>query len=424
MRLNGKFIVPIGAKLQLAPGTRVYLQRPESSIRVKGALIAQGQIDRPIQFVAVDDSQGVIIESSGAQSLFDFVEFSGGTMAVSVSENSPSFMNSTFNGVETAIQLLKQGNVQISGNLFVDCGVGIQSELKSNPKISKNRFIKNRKAALLLISGGLAQVSDNLFEGNGKGMVVTGLFPASIRENRFIENETALLLSKGEDKTAIEDNLFERNATAVENRFFSSPDLRNNRFISNAVAILNDRFGSGLIEHNLFAGNDTAIYNNRKSHPVIRKNLFVRNSLVLYSNYSSYPRVHENSFLFNEVAVHLDVHMSADFEVQEGSEGIVAKESRSLGRQTLLQKQRDESFEDFVDLSRNWWGEDTSRFEAAGAQANFDLFFDRLDMPEVEYEGYEGKNYALDRVLYSPWLRAPVNNAGPLPSRSALSDDR
>ncbi len=197
------------------------------------------------------------------------------------------------------------------------------------------------------------------------------------------------------------------------NSFFAYPAVRENRFLKNETAIQNDRFGSSLVEHNLFRSNQTAIHNNRKSQATIKKNIFEDNDLVLYSNYSSYPIVRNNNFLRNKVAAYLDVHMSANFEEREGSKTIVREEARALGTKNPMLEQAPEDFEDFVDLSGNWWGEDTKLLRGVGKAGNLDLFFDRRDMSEVEYEGYEGKRYALDRVVFSPWLEAEVPDAGP-----------
>ena len=41
------------------------------------------------------------------------------------------------------------------------------------------------------------------------------------------------------------------------------------------------------------------------------------------------------------------------------------------------------------------------------------IFFDRNDKPKVVYEGFGKESYALDRVVFSPWLASPVKDTGP-----------
>ena len=70
-------------------------------------------------------------------------------------------------------------------------------------------------------------------------------------------------------------------------------------------------------------------------------------------------------------------------------------------------------FPDRVEVFGNWWGEDTALLRQASAEANLDLFHDRLDQPTVTYEGYGDEAYRLDRVIFSPVLDQAVADTLP-----------
>jgi hypothetical protein len=113
------------------------------------------------------------------------------------------------------------------------------------------------------------------------------------------------------------------------------------------------------------------------------------------------------------MAVELGIYQSADWEKRAGSKGIVQQEAAARKSQNPLLPQAPTEFSDVVDVSGNWWGDDTARLAAAGKDGNVSFFFDRKDKPKVTYEGYGAESYALDRVVFSPWLTAPVRDAGP-----------
>jgi len=402
-----------GATLVLEPGTRVRIQSPGLSFHVKGRLVAQGTQEMPVRFEAPPDWEGILFLESGDLSSLEYMEFKGVKSALRFIAASAQIRHLTFRDCQIAVQLLKQSDSRIEGNRFVDNEIALKNEMKSHPLIRGNRFVGNRNAGIVAGNNSRGLIEENLFENNRNGIVLTGPYEDSIQKNKFISNGAAIYCSKSQATPEIANNLFEKNDVGVYNNFFAFPSLVDNRFVNNVTAVSNDRFGSARILHNLFSGNEKALSNNRKSQAVVEKNVFTKNALVFYSNYSSYPVVNENIFSDNKVVGYLDIHMSADFEAREGSKSIVREESKAFKTQNPMLEQAPEQFEDFLDLSQNWWGEDTARLESAGPDANLDLFFDRHDMPEVEYEGYEGKRYALDRVVYAPWLEAPVPDAGP-----------
>ena len=171
-----------------------------------------------------------------------------------------------------------------------------------------------------------------------------------------------------------------------------------------------------MVENNLFRGNEMALYNYRKSNPKVRLNSFEQNALALYCDFSAYPDVKENNFLGNVVGVKLGIYQSADWERRSGSKKIMQKESASRRSQNPLLANAPETFSDFVDVSGNWWGDDTAQLIRVG-EGNSPLFYDRHDEPEVTYENYGPGVYKLDRVHFSPWLNEPVKDVGPVESK-------
>ncbi len=89
------------------------------------------------------------------------------------------------------------------------------------------------------------------------------------------------------------------------------------------------------------------------------------------------------------------------------------KEATARKSQNPLLAKAPDSFDDFVDVSGNWWGDDTAKLAVLG-DGNSELFYDRHDKPEVTYEDYGPGVYRLDRVQFLPLLEEPVEEAGPV----------
>jgi hypothetical protein len=90
------------------------------------------------------------------------------------------------------------------------------------------------------------------------------------------------------------------------------------------------------------------------------------------------------------------------------------REASSRKSQNPMLAKAPETFNDFVDISGNWWGDDTAQLAKVGGKGNSPLFYDRHDEPEVTYKDYGPGVYKLDWVQFSPWLNAPVKGVGPL----------
>jgi nitrous oxidase accessory protein NosD len=322
--------------------------------------------------------------------------------------------NCTFKENAFAIKLLRESSPLVLNSTFVDNQVGLSNEMKSGPEVRGNRFSGHTKAAILASHNSVGIIADNLFEKNKQGVALLQKYTDRVVGNRFVENEVGVYCNQTQSTPLIEKNLFERNQYGVLNFSFAYPAIKNNRFIDNKTAVHNDQYGSPLLENNLLQGNETALYNYRKSNPKVRRNLFEKNGLALYCDFSSYPEVKENNFISNTKGVELGIYQSADWEKRSGSKKIMQREAMNRKSQNPLLARAPDSFNDFVDVSGNWWGEDTKALQALGENENSPLFFDRLDKPKVSYPDYGPGEYRLDIVRFAPWLKEPVAGAGTL----------
>jgi len=146
---------------------------------------------------------------------------------------------------------------------------------------------------------------------------------------------------------------------------------------------------------------------------VVEYNLIIGNQLAMFVDYSSYPSVANNHFLDNRMAVKLGIYQSADWEKRSGSKRLVQKEASARRSKNPLLAQAPETFNDYVDVSGNWWGEQNAALQKAGEDANLAMFHDRHDQPTVTYPGFGEGSYALDVIRYAPWLKQPVPEVGP-----------
>jgi nitrous oxidase accessory protein NosD len=410
--LKSAVIVARDAVLTVAAGTVVKPLVPAAKIVVQGMLLARGTEAAPIVFASPPQWQGIEFVEGPAGSAIEYARFEKAQAALSSIATPFSLRASSFRECGTAVKLLREAAPVIEECLFVDNDIAIDNEMKSAPVIRNNRFAGHKKTAILASHNSTGLIEKNVFEKNKQGIGLLQKYPDRVIDNRFVDNEAGIFCNQTQNTPQIHGNTFVGNENALINFSFSYPSVENNTFIDNDTAIRNDQFGSPLVVHNLFRGNKTALYNNRKSNPKIEKNLIEKNDLALFCDYSSYPRVKENNFLGNRMGVELGIYQSADWEKRSGSKAIVQQEAAARKSQNPLLSQAPTEFSDFVDVSGNWWGNDTARLESAGADGNVTIFFDRHDKPEVTYEGFGPDSYVLDRVTFIPWLPAPVADAG------------
>lgn len=413
VRLTASVEIPPGVTLEIAPGTEVRVESPDHRILVRGRLRIKGTTEAPVVFFTPAQWQGIEFMEPDGRSHIDFARFEGGAVFVSGFAAHLDVRGTEFRAAATAVKLVRDCVLRVEESLFSGCETGIRMQMKSSAEIIDSRFEKHGVSALAFSHGSRGSVTGCVFSSNEQAVGLQGKFPGHIRNNRFRDNRVGIFCNQSRNTPEISGNRFENNKNALVNLSFSYPIVQRNSFLANGTAMRNDQFGSAGVFHNLFAQNGTAVHNNRKSNPELERNIFRHNELALFCDYSSYPRVKDNNFIDNEMAVKLGIYQSADFEGREGSRGFVMQQAQQRRSRNPLLDQAPDAFSDRVDVSGNWWGDRTSVMEEVGAGGNLAFFHDRHDQPKVRYEGWGEEEFTLDRVVFAPWLEAPVADAGP-----------
>lgn len=413
VELNESVDVNRNATLTIAPGTHVSALNAKVKIRVQGVLRVEGTSSAPVVFDGPTGWQGIEFMEAPAESFFRWASFHSAQAAISSFGTDFKVENCTFKEGEFGVRLLRESSPVIVDSLFEGNQVGVANEMKSGAEIRGNKFVNQARSAILASHNSTGLITANSFTGNKHGISLLQDYKDRISNNSFVENEVAIHCNQTKNSPVIEGNRFERNQYGVLNFSFSYPTIRNNRFVGNKTAVHNDQYGSPLVENNLFRENETALYNYRKSNPQVRRNSFEKNDLALYCDFSAYPEIKNNNFLGNLAGVNLGIYQSADWEKRSGSKKIMQRQASSRKSQNPLLAGAPETFNDFIDISGNWWGDDTAKLAEVGEDGNSPLFYDRHDQPEVTYEDYGPGVYRLDRVHFSPWLNSPVQDVGP-----------
>lgn len=415
VELTGPVSVAANGILRIAAGTQIKVSDPTYGISVQGQLLIEGSKEEPVIFDSVQGWQGISFVEALPGSRIVHARFSNCAQALGIIATSPLISSSRFTNCEAAVKLLRESSAEILDNQFTDNGLGVGIEMRSSPRIVGNNFKGHKKSAIVASNNSRGLIENNQFEKNEQGVGLLQQYPDKIRKNSFIENRVGLYCYQTQNTPLVEDNLFRGNEYGLVNYSFSFPAVKNNRFIGNKTALQNDQFGSALVEHNLFEGNDTAIYNNRKSNPKIRMNSFSDNKIGLFIDYSSYPLVRQNNFEKTGEGARLGIYQSADWEKRSGSKQLVMKNAQQRGSKNTMLGQAPTKYVDIVDLTENWWGENTVTLDSALTDQNLPFFYDRKDKPTVIYEGFGPDSYRLDEIRFQPVLPVPVSGAGLLP---------
>lgn len=413
VRLEAPVQVAKGVVLEIAAGSVVRPATPDVKISVFGAVQVRGTAAQPVIFVAPPGWKGIELVDTSQSSHFEFAEFKGAEVAISGTSARFAVKNCLFRDCEYAIRLLRESYPEVENSFFEGNRIGIDNEMKSAATVRKNLFRGHRKSAILSSYSSRGTIEKNRFEKNVQGIALMQNNPGRISDNSFVGNQIAIYCYQTQNTPEINGNRFSENQTAIDNTSFASPLIRNNNFTHNATAIRNDQLGTPLVSHNLLRSNKIAIYNYRRSNPTIENNLIEQNELALFCDYSSYPSVRRNNFKKNLMAVKLGIYQSGDWERRFGSSALMQKVAAARkSRNPHLDKSPGE-IQDIVDVSHNWWGDDTTKLKRAGATGNLEMFHDRRDQPQVVYEGFDGEHYTLDLIVFAPWLTNQVVDSGP-----------
>jgi hypothetical protein len=405
--------VAAGVTLTLAPGTTVRATSAEAGIAVSGTIKVNGSGAAPIVLSGVKGWKGIMLNETGAAPhRVSYARFSDAENGISVMAGQVEIRNSEFRNCDTGVKLVREGKLLLEDSFFEKNSIGVANEMKSVVTIRRNRFISQSKSAIIASHGSSGAIEKNTFEKNEQAIGLMQPYPGRLSQNRFLNNKVGIYCNQSQNSPQIVDSTFEGNEIAVVNFSFAYPVIENSTFINNGTAIRNDQFGSPKVTRNLLRGNKLAIYNYRKSNPVIEYNLIDANDKALYCDFSSYPVVKNNNFTANKMGVELGIYQSADWEKRSGSKTIVQKEAEARNSKNPLLANAPTTFKDFVDVSGNWWGNDTKAL-VANPQGNHPFFYDRKDKAKVTYDGFGPDSYLLDEIRYHPWLNAAVTPIGP-----------
>lgn len=415
VRLAGPVEVPLETTLTIAPGSRVVAVDAAAKLSVRGTLLVQGTESEPVVFSTPSGWQGIEFMEAKGKSILTQARFADAETALSSYASHFEIRDSEFSNCKFGVKLLRESDPLIAGNRFIGGQIAVDNEMRSNPTIRDNLFQGLKQMAILASHSSRGTISNNRFISNQQGVGLQQPYPDKVTGNLFRDNEVALFCNQTKDTPEILNNRFENNRDALICYAFAYPKVRDNVFSGNGTALRNDQFGSPFVENNRLEKNGTAIYNFRKSNPRVRHNIIVDNDLAMFCDYSSYPLVRDNNFLRNRQGVKLGIYQSADWEKRSGSKAMVMQKSRERGSKNSMLSSVPTEFKDRVDVSGNWWGEDSERLAAVAEGGNDTLFWDRHDQPTVVYEGFGPEAYRLDLVIFQPLLSAPVAEAGPMP---------
>lgn len=411
--LKEMVMVESGVTLTLAPGTTVRATSADAGIAVAGTIRINGSAAAPVVLSGVKGWKGIMLNETGAAPhRIDYARFSDAENGISLMAGQVEIRHAEFRNCDTGVKLVREGKLLLEDSLFEKNGIGVANEMKSMVTIRRNRFLSSSKTAIIASHGSSGPIEGNTFEKNEQAIGLMQTYPGKLAQNRFLNNKVGIYCNQTQNTPHILDSTFENNEIAVVNFSFAYPVIEGSTFLNNGTAIRNDQFGSPKLSRNLLRGNKLAIYNYRKSNPVIEYNLIDANDKALYCDFSSYPLVKNNNFTNNKLAVELGIYQSADWEKRSGSKTIVQKEAEARNSKNPLLANAPTTFKDFVDVSGNWWGNDTKAL-VANPKGNHPFYYDRKDKAKVTYDGFGPDSYLLDEIRYHPWLSAPVAPVGP-----------
>ena len=127
--------VPNGATLLIEAGTRIVPQSAEAVITVNGKLLIEGTKAAPVIFDSPNGWGGIVFVKGEPGSRIRHARFARAASAVSAVATEFTVVQTEFRGCEFAMKLEREASPLIEDSRFVDNGIGIDSEMKSIPKV-------------------------------------------------------------------------------------------------------------------------------------------------------------------------------------------------------------------------------------------------------------------------------------------------
>jgi parallel beta-helix repeat protein len=422
VEVSGEVSVALSATLTVAPGTLVRFA-PGAALLVSGRLVARGEPDKTVSFLpAAADAppsswRGIVFTGAQEGSELTRCRVTGATVGVEANGTSLRIADSVFEKGTTAVRLALESRTRVERNEIRDMSTGgVEVGVGVAALVEGNRIERCKEFGIVKGFGGGPRVQGNTVRDCGVGIGITGE-GANVVENAVDKCRIGIGISQVGGEMLVAGNRVKDCETGIFLNQFASPLVSDNTVEGCKEGIHCFQASSPAIVQNRIDHNERGIGCVQLCEPLIEKNLISRSKEGVYLHLSSYARIAANNFEENAVSVALD-NMSADWETRVGKKPVRSGRARNL---TMAEKGKAVARElpdayrgqGFVDAEGNWWGTATAQeMEKKGADAEIAAIRDFYDVPKRSYEGYEGE-YIQDKVRYSPWLPAPVADAGP-----------
>jgi len=420
VHLSAPVSVARGQRLQIGAGTHIQIESPDAVIVVEGQLLIEGRKGAPVVFTVPGDWQGITLCASRENNRVGYAVFRGGRTALTIRQSGVAIEHSRFENVAKALVVTQKSSARISSSRFLGGDFAVIADMRSAVTVTGSRFSDIADAAISSSRLGLGEIRGNLFIENGKAIAVSQEFSGAIVENIFRDNQTGVFLVQSQATPRLEKNVFRGQHIAVYASRYSSPKILGNLFLDNEKAIQVDKMSFPQVLHNHLSNNEVAVDVRRRSMPLVQENLIKNSTVGLMCDYSAYPVVRRNNFVGNVLAVKLGDNQSAEFDnnVDFAIPGEQYKARTVLVGPTIRPSPTAVK-NGIIDVSQNWWGEQTPELLSAGADFNARIFWDRLDQPFIPTSA-PGHRYQRDRIEFHPVLPARVD-LGDLPTVKMLS---
>jgi nitrous oxidase accessory protein NosD len=422
-RVIGTVRVQPGVTLTLEPGTVVRFV-PDSGLGIRGKLRGVGTAERPILLepdgepgtttwlgIEIVEEGQVAIERGRIDRAGAGLKITGGLAELTDAE---------VTGCGRAVEATMGAGLVLTRCRITGNQEGVTFSHGSTAAVIDSVFEKNENVSLNCgISAGGVKITGTSFAGGNYAMLIKQASDVTVSRCTFSGASLAIGIDQVKTDVRILDNVFSGGPEAVGIRLINlaTPYLGCNRFTGFKTAVMAERFSSPLVTHNLFEGNQDGAAGLFKSPFPVRRNVFRGNKRAVFADLASYLTVTGNNFAGNERDMVLGISMSADYERRVGTKGVTKENAEGKGSHNIkfLGQGVENEFPDTVDARGNWWGAaTTAEMTKGGDGANITAITDGIDTPLVEYPGWAEGKYRMDRVIYEPWEKGEIPEAGPL----------
>lgn len=390
VEVTGETIVAKGVTLLIQPGTVVRFAPGKDEagqfltrLTVHGVLVAQGTAEKPILFTSA---------SATPQS----PEW-GGIRLEEAAERPNRISHATIRYALTGIA--GAGSTLAAEDLEIrDCTRGITALREFGGSLRRGTIVGNEFGLFYEQSSGLS-VEDSLISGNsGGGVICSSSSSPTIRFNTITGNGGIGVSCFRGSSPLIEGNTIRGHEKGINVELQSRP-----RILRNAIR-----------------ENETGIWGFKLVFPLIQGNTITENGTGVFCNRSAYPEIHGNNIFANRTfGVVLGDNMSILMEkkIPYRKMGRAFFDGPPEGEILPPQSRRFDQFaasdEGIVDARGNWWGasatEEMAKLPADGNSSVIEDFYDKPDT----FFGEE--KYRRDRVVFTPWEKELLKDAGPPP---------